>query len=224
MKTVYFSLMIQMVTTVISLDGLNYTLRDEDMILRDILILEAVVQLVEAGFYIWVILSLDNLNIMASRRYIDWFVTTPTMLFSTAVFMEYDKQRQQGISFTLTEFIEEHRNTLLQMTGSNFLMLFFGYLGEVGKIDKYTSVGIGSVWFFVSMYLLYDKFAKYTPLGRKIFAIFSITWSLYGVAACLDIRNKNTMYNLLDIVSKNFYGLFIYYYIRRTGTINDRYP
>ena len=42
-------------------------------------------------------------------------------------------------------------------------------------------------------------------------------WSLYGVAALLKIREKNTMYNMLDVVSKNFYGLLIYAYIRGVG-------
>ena len=27
----------------------------------------------------------------------------------------------------------------------------------------------------------------------------------------MDVQTKNISYNLLDIVSKNFYGLFIYY-------------
>ena len=42
---------------------------------------------VEAFFYIWVILALKDLKIMTSRRYIDWFITTPTMLVSTIVFL-----------------------------------------------------------------------------------------------------------------------------------------
>ena len=38
-------------------------------------------------------------------------------------------------------------------------------------------------------------------------------WSLYGVAAVLPTIPKNLSYNVLDIISKNFYGLFIYYKI-----------
>ena len=54
-KTIYISLWVQFLTTTLSLDGLNYDLAIEDNILKDILILEAFVQFVEAFFYIWVI-------------------------------------------------------------------------------------------------------------------------------------------------------------------------
>ena len=38
-------------------------------------------------------------------------------------------------------------------------------------------------------------------------------WSLYGVAAMLPSNYKNFSYNILDIFSKNFYGLYIAYRI-----------
>ena len=38
-------------------------------------------------------------------------------------------------------------------------------------------------------------------------------WSLYGVAALMPADIKNISYNLLDIVAKNFYGLYLYYKI-----------
>ena len=47
-----------------------------------------------------------------------------------------------------------------------------------------------------------------------------IVWSLYGFAALLGTKNKNISYNLLDIVAKNFYGLFIYFYIRHINGKN----
>ena len=34
----------------------------------------------------------------------------------------------------------------------------------------------------------------------------------------LPIIMKNTCYNILDIIAKNFYGLFIYYYITQIGS------
>ena len=37
---------------------------------------------------------------------------------------------------------------------------------------------------------------------------------MYGVSATFDVVTKNISYNLLDIVSKNFYGLFIYYKVK----------
>ena len=49
--SIYISLLIQIITTAISLDGLNYSLTEKDRILQDILKLEAFVQFVETGFY-----------------------------------------------------------------------------------------------------------------------------------------------------------------------------
>jgi hypothetical protein len=40
-----------------------------------------------------------------------------------------------------------------------------------------------------------------------------VVWSLYGIAALLPTLQKNISYNGLDIIAKNFYGLFIFYYI-----------
>tara|TARA_B110000971_G_scaffold9409_1_gene9109 strand:- start:15011 stop:15361 length:351 start_codon:yes stop_codon:yes gene_type:complete len=95
-KTIYLSLFVQLLTTIVSLDGLNYDLSAADEILRHILILEAFVQFIEAFFYIWVIYALKDLNLMTSRRYIDWFITTPTMLVSTIIFMEYLRKKEKN--------------------------------------------------------------------------------------------------------------------------------
>ena len=114
-QTVYVSLLMQLVTTLISLDGLNYNLLPRDSVLHDILILEAIVQFIEAGFYIWVILALKDLDKMTSRRYIDWVFTTPTMLVSTIVFMEYLRVKQENKdSFTLIEFVKSHKQDILR--------------------------------------------------------------------------------------------------------------
>lgn len=215
-NTVYASLFIQLITTLVSLDGLRYSLDPKDIILHDILILEAFVQFVEAFFYIWVILALRKLEIMTPRRYIDWMITTPTMLLSTILFMEYAKQKESPDRhiFTFTEFIQDNMSNIIKIVSANGLMLLCGYLGEINLIRKDVSVITGSFGFLLSFWIIYDNYAKYSSLGRKLFVFLISVWSLYAVAACLNLHHKNTMYNLLDIVSKNFYGLFIYGYIR----------
>ncbi len=219
--TIYASLVIQLVTTLISLDGLRYTLDPQDEILYDILMLEAFVQFIEAFFYVWVILALKRLEIMTPRRYIDWFFTTPTMLLSTIIFMEYLKQKQKGQRFTFMEFITTHSSNIMKIATANVVMLGCGYMGEIGMINRDVSVATGSVGFLASFWIIYDNYAKYTQLGTQLFGILFLVWALYAVAACLSLHSKNTMYNLLDIVAKNFYGLFIYGYIRSVGTISE---
>lgn len=216
-KTIYFSLFVQIVTTLISLDGIRYDLNDRDKILKDILILETIVQIVEAIFYVWVVSALKDINLMTPRRYIDWFITTPTMLLSTIIFMEYLKNEK---TFTFKEFMNEHKINVTLIFVSNALMLILGYMGEIGKINKTKSVICGFVPFMFSFYIIYDRYARETELGFKLFMFLLIVWSLYGFAALLGTKNKNISYNLLDIVAKNFYGLFIYFYIRHINGKN----
>ena len=214
-KTVYFSLFVQIITTFISLNGLNYNLNENDNILKDILILENVVQVIEAFFYIWVMVSLSNLKTMSSRRYYDWTITTPIMLFTTIIFMEYQKNKENNIEkrITLTNFIKENTKNIIIIFLANSLMLFFGLMSETTYMSTNFAVLLGTIFFIISFTVIYQNYAKYTLMGTYLFYFLLVVWGLYAVAALLNDVNKNTMYNCLDIVSKNFYGLFLFYYI-----------
>ena len=94
-------------------------------------------------------------------------------------------------------------------------MLLFGYLGETNIMDKRISIPLGFVFFFLTFKLIYSEYAKYSINGKNLFYFIFIVWLLYGVAAVMPIKIKNISYNFLDIISKNFYGLFIYYKIKK---------
>lgn len=210
-KTVYFSLFMQILTTLLSIRGIEIKLDDKDKILTEILVLETVVQVIEAIFYVWVIFGLSNLKVMSARRYYDWYLTTPIMLFTTIAFMEYKKNKTNTIN--LKNFLVEHKTNIILIFIANFLMLTFGLMNETNMLSKIVAIPIGTLFFLFSFYIIYDKYAKSTLIGNQLFYFLFIVWALYGVAACFNNKYKNTMYNCLDIVSKNFYGLFIYYYI-----------
>tara|TARA_B110000971_G_scaffold181838_1_gene188772 strand:- start:272 stop:622 length:351 start_codon:yes stop_codon:yes gene_type:complete len=99
----------------------------------------------------------------------------------------------------------------------NGLMLLFGYLGEMGVMNNTKSVILGFIFFILSFEKIYTEYAIKSELGMKLFKFLIVIWSMYGVAALQGIVTKNIMYNMLDIVAKNFYGLFIYYYISQIG-------
>jgi bacteriorhodopsin len=146
-------------------------------------------------------------------RYIDWFITTPTMLLSMMIFLQYLKITEKSTEeerFTFREFIQKHQKLILMIVFSNAMMLFFGYLVENGQMDKYTGISIGFVFLLITFYLLYQEFAKHTEDGKKLFFFMFIVWSLYGVAAIFPFFIKNMSYNVLDIFAKNFFGLFLY--------------
>ena len=222
-KTIYASLFIQFLTTTYSLNGLRYELNDYDSVLKEILLLEAFVQFVEGFFYVWVIFALKDLNIMTPRRYIDWFITTPTMLLTTIIFMKYLDHKQNNLEkVTLEKFLISDIDNIKYIFIFNFLMLLFGYLGETNVINNNKAVIIGFIFFYLSFNKIYKEYAYKTELGTKLFIFLLIIWSLYGYAAIKDIVVKNIMYNGLDVVAKNFYGLFIYYYITQIGHLKVR--
>ena len=85
-----FSLISQIIIGVICLFGFFVTLKPQDEILYSLLTMETVVQMVELCFYIWLIHNINKLNYdMTYIRYLDWFITTPTMLVTLVIFMIY---------------------------------------------------------------------------------------------------------------------------------------
>ena len=214
-KTIYLSLIVQIITTIISFNGLIIKLKEKDVVLKEILVLEGVVQLIESCFYVWVIFSIHDLNKVTPRRYIDWTFSTPIMLISTIVFMKYQEYKEKDIDkkLKMIDFFKEHKYNIAKIFIYNGLMLLFGFLGETGIIDKRIGITIGFIFFYLSFNLIYKEYAKKSELGKKLFTFLVIVWGLYGVAAMSDIKTKNISYNILDIISKNFYGLFIYYKI-----------
>jgi len=214
-KTIYFSLVVQIITTIVSFWGLFVKIKDNDYVLKEILLLEGVVQIIESCFYIWVIFAIHNLKSVTPRRYIDWVFSTPIMLTSTIVFMKYQELKDKNLDtiFKMIDFLKDNKSNIFKIFIYNGLMLLCGFLGEVGIIDKRIGITLGFIFFYLSFDLIYKEYAKKSILGKKLFTFLLVVWGLYGVAAMTDIKTKNISYNILDIISKNFYGLFIYYKI-----------
>ena len=221
-RTIRISLLIQIITTLISADGFISPVSSEHAILKEILYIETIVQVIEGFFYSHIINGLSDIKLMTPRRYFDWFITTPIMLFSTVLFFKYSelKERNTLKEFTAREFYEENKENVHKMIFYNAAMLVFGYLGETGKINKVIAIPLGFVFFFLSFKLIYEHYATKSKLGLTLFKILFGLWSSYGLAAVLPDVPKNICYNTLDIFSKNFYGLFIYYKIRELNSIN----
>tara|TARA_B100000780_G_scaffold70458_1_gene47019 strand:- start:2014 stop:2703 length:690 start_codon:yes stop_codon:yes gene_type:complete len=215
-KTIQFSLVIQILTGIISIHGFFLKIPKEDKILKDILALETLVQFIELIFYIWISFAIININNMTSRRYIDWVITTPTMLLSTIMFMKYQEEKElnkKEDKIKTEKFIKNNKNLIIEMFLYNLGMLVFGYLGEINILPKYISIPIGFIFFYKSFNLIYSNYGNKSIVGKNLFIFLVIIWGLYGVVAILPVTEKNISYNLLDIVAKNFYGLYIYYKI-----------
>ena len=212
--TICYSLFIQIITTGISLDGFNKKIDKKDSVLKEILALETVVQIVEGMVYLWISYSINNLSKMLDRRYMDWAITTPLMLLSTIVFMKYNEHREKNKkSITFMGFLKDNQNIIIQIFVLNSIMLFFGYLGEKRIMNKEISMFIGFIFFFWVFKLIYDKYVNGILINKGLYCFVFIIWALYGVSATFNKELKHTSYNILDVIAKNFYGLYIYYKI-----------
>ena len=82
------SIFIQIVTGLISMQGIFIPLSDKHAVVKDILILETFVQIVELLFYFFFLrfMATNALGEMAATRYFDWVITTPTMLLTTIIY------------------------------------------------------------------------------------------------------------------------------------------
>ena len=212
-NTIFLSIIVQIITGLVAIPALFKELNDENMILKDVLWLETIVQIIEASFYLYIAYSATQIISITPLRYIDWVITTPTMLISTIMFMQYKQYKEKSEELTTKEFINNNKDSIILIVISNFFMLLFGYLGEKQIINKILSLGLGSIFFIITFYIIYEKYAKFTVTGSRLFYFVFGVWSLYAVAAMMNTNLKNIMYNLLDIVAKNFYGLFLAYYI-----------
>jgi hypothetical protein len=210
----YISLIIQFITGVISLYGIFIPLPFKDRILREILILETIVQVIEFIFYVWLVVSFYKINYDVTYvRYFDWFWTTPVMILSTIYFFEYITYESTSIlDITIKDF-----SYLSLIVICNFLMLLFGFLGEIKKIYKSISIIFGFIFLFATFYLIYDKYVGDKLLNKLLFFSMLFIWILYGIAFLLPYSKKNTMYNILDIFSKNIYSVFIFLKIYYTS-------
>lgn len=181
--------------------GLTLTVQPEKQMLQDILKIELTVTLIQFMFYIFLYHSFD-LATMATTRYYDWFLTTPAMLFSMASYFLYASKKP---NFNKASFVK--------IFIANFFMLLFGYLAEIGFMDRNAAFVLGFVAFAVAFRILYKDFRSEESDG--IFKILTTVWGLYGVAFMLPNVEKNIMYNGLDIIAKNFFAIFLSYKLKR---------
>ena len=211
----FTSLGLQAVTGLFEGQALFSKLRPEDLILKDILTIELVVQVIEFIFYaylVYMIVSGHLSKFITSHRYVDWTITTPVMLISFILFFKYLKNPQRNIR--LFESIKEEKANIIKVVIANALMLLFGFLAERSIINTTVGITLGFIPFIYMFKILYDDYAKDTELAQLLYYVSFIIWGLYGVAAALPFNQKNTMYNILDLFSKNAYGLFLYFFIK----------
>ena len=207
-----FSLFFQVVSIVVGLLGLTFNVSPKDQILVTALGLETLVSGVQFSFYTWYAYHFRDVAEATFYRYHDWFITTPIMLVTTMLYYEHSNNPEE--TTTLESFWEKHRTDILLVVAFNAVMLVFGYLYEIGVLGLFASNTIGFAGLIGSFYVIYNSFVvKNLDANLPLFVFMSIVWGSYGLAATLPPVPKNLYYNLIDTISKNFYGLFLTYVV-----------
>lgn len=183
--------------------------------IRHILNLETCISVVAAFFYSQFMKRLEqggetiNYKQINETRYTDWAITTPIMLLVLVLAILYNT----GGSLNFFDF--------LLILLFNYIMLASGYLGEIGKITKRQGVIIGFIGFILLYGFIYAKYMtrKYIFDNQMIFWAFVILWAIYGLIYEADEQKRNVGYNILDLFSKCFVGIFFWAYFTKTFTL-----
>ena len=209
------SVIIQILTGIIEFGSLFINVPLKYYFLKQMMALEVFVQCIEGFFYTYWLYNFKNILNITPTRYFDWVITTPTMLINLIfylIFLQYKKNNTSNQLQFFTLFKKEFR-TIIPILALNCAMLLFGYLGEISVIPFMAGVVLGFIPFLMYYYIIYKKYATLSEDGLKIYYYFLFFWSLYGISAMFPYKIKNTCYNILDLFSKNFFGIFLTYLI-----------
>jgi hypothetical protein len=177
-----------------------------DKKLRLVLGLESIISAVAAYFYSIFVNRFTEKKIkwseLAIVRYQDWSITTPIMLFVLALVLGFDYTKTTHVICMLSIFVLD------------FLMLHFGYLGEMNKMDKWSACLWGFIPFTILFAIIYCVFLLPNSSYKKnvLFGFFVIMWGLYGNVYVLEENTKNILLNIFDAVTKGGIGLWLYAY------------
>lgn len=199
-RTAVFSLIAQLIIGGFTSIGF-FVNKDEDVSI--VFALELVSQAVEFLWYLVVVCRYRKISTWT--RYIDWVLSTPVMLVSTVLFFLHRTRTSYSV------FLQSGRFYML--LSLNWLMLSFGFAMELTTFPKFAGLLLGSGALAGSFATMGTYVNWHDDVSVALFSIMLVIWALYGVAAALPYTPKNVGYNGLDVVSKNFYGLFLTVYV-----------
>jgi hypothetical protein len=214
-NTLVISIIVQIITGLIEIGAFFVKVPPIYSLIKQLLILELLVQMVEGMFYFWLAYNFTMALNITPKRYIDWAITTPTMLITLILYLIFLNKKAENNTSELEFFtlLKDNSTTIIPVVILNWLMLLFGYLGEMKFIPVFLGVFLGFIPFLVYYYIIYVNYVTQSESGYLLFWYFFCFWSLYGIVAVLPYYLKNSFYNILDLFAKNFFGIFLSYII-----------
>ena len=213
--TLVISIIVQIITGIIEIGAFFVKVPTTYLLIRQLLIIELIVQFFEGTFYVWLAYNFTKVLNVTPKRYIDWVITTPTMLITLMLYLIYLNKSLEHKTNELEFFalLKENSTIFILVVFLNWLMLLFGYLGEMRIIPVLLGVFLGFIPFLMYYYIIYVNYVNQYTNGYLLFWYFFFFWALYGFVAVLPYYVKNSCYNILDLFAKNFFGLFLSYII-----------
>ena len=87
--TLVISIIVQIVTGIIEIGAFFIKVPATYLLIRQLLIIELIVQFFEGTFYVWLAYNFTKVLNVTPKRYIDWVITTPSMLITLMVYLIY---------------------------------------------------------------------------------------------------------------------------------------
>lgn len=139
-----------------------------------------------------------DLKSIDTLRYNGWAFSTPLMMCVLCLVLSASTKIPLNIS------------TLASVLSLDYIMLFFGYIGELNWIDRISSTFLGFIAFFTMFYVVFTTFIlKYDFFNYVVFFVYFVLWAMYGVAYLLDETTKNIVTNFLDVTAKGVFAIGI---------------
>lgn len=222
-NTYIFSVLIQIVSLVIFFLTYELELPPEKVLLKNAYKLEIYVSVIELLGYLVLGYYINTKTNLTALRYGDWFITTSFLLVSLSKFLLYNKLKNNNVDdektkenlkkYDFKHFVGEYSKTLVNILCMNTAMLVLGLMGEIKYMNAGISLIIGMILFLMTFHSIFKNFVGTVLVNQIVFSVFVFIWFFYAVAYVADFKTKNIAYNILDLISKNLFGVFLYFFI-----------
>jgi len=186
-------------------------MRSQNPNVRHILNLETAISIIAGYFYSVFITKINGASDTNKKidwknfnktRYIDWFITTPLMLLALCLVLSSEIN------------VKIRLPIILLIISLNYIMLYLGYLGEIGNMNKNISSILGFIAFVFMYFIIFYNYVlpKYKLSNYILFTFYLVIWSVYGIVYLLDEEKKNISFNILDLTAKCLVGLSLWVY------------
>ena len=88
-KSLLLSITTQVITGIAEVIALLVKVPAKFLFLKQMLLLEVIVQFIEGSFYVYWFKNFKKIVNITPQRYLDWVVTTPTMLITLMFYLIY---------------------------------------------------------------------------------------------------------------------------------------